>query len=217
MKTEKQLLQDVTEELAYEPSLDEKEIGVAVSHGIVTLTGRVKSYSEKVAAVRAVERVSGSSAIVNELVVNPLKMFEHTDVDIAEAAGKALAWSSVLPPDRVKIRVERGWVTLEGELDWQFQREAAESAVHPLAGVRGITNLITIKPRVKAEDVKRQITAAFARSAALDAEAIKVEAHDARVTIKGRVHSWTERREAESAAWAAPGVVAVENDLAVVP
>ena len=217
MKTDKQLLQDVTEELAFEPSLDEKEIGVAVSHGIVTLAGRVKSYSEKLAAVRAVERVSGSAAIVNELIVNPLKMFERTDVDIAQAAGQALAWSSLLPPDRVKIRMENGWVTLEGELDWQFQREAAERAVHPLAGVRGVTNLITIKPMVKAEDVKRQITAALARSAALDAQAIKVEAHNARVTIKGSVHSWTERREAESAAWAAPGVVAVENDLAVVP
>ena len=204
MKTDKQLLQDVTEELAFEPSLDEKEIGVAVSHGIVTLAGRVKSYSEKLAAVRAVERVSGS-------------MFERTDIDIAQAAGQALAWSSLLPPDRVKIRMENGWVTLEGELDWQFQREAAERAVHPLAGVRGITNLITIKPMVKAEDVKRQITAALARSAALDAQAIKVEAHNSRVTIKGSVHSWTERREVESAAWAAPGVVAVENDLAVVP
>jgi osmotically-inducible protein OsmY len=122
-----------------------------------------------------------------------------------------------VPVERVKARVEKGWITLEGELDWQYQKEAAEDAVRPLSGVRGVANLITLKPKVKAADVSAKIKAALARSAALHAEKISVNTSDSLVTLKGTVHSWAERREAEQAAWAAPGVVKVENDLAVVP
>ena len=215
MKTDAQLVKDVMDELKYEPSLDEKEIGVNVNNGLVTLTGRVKTYLEKTMAVRAVERVAGVRAIANEMNVTPPKTFEHTDVEIAEAALRALQWSTSVPRDQVKVRVEKGWVTLEGRLDWRYQRDAAEDLVRPLPGVRGVTNLITLMPAVKSAEVSRQITAALSRSAALHAQEIKVEARDSRVTLKGTVHSWDERSEAEHAAWAAPGVAAVENELVV--
>jgi osmotically-inducible protein OsmY len=196
--------------------LDEKEVGVNVTNGLVALTGRVKTYAEKLAAIRAVERVAGVRGIANELTVVPIKAFEHSDVEIAEAAIRALLWRSLVPRDRVKARVEKGWVALEGKLDFQFQKEAAEDAVRPLAGVRGITNLITVEPVVRAGDVSQKIVAALARSAALHAQQIKVDAKDHRVTLTGTVHSWDERREAEHAAWAAPGVTTVDNELAVV-
>ena len=216
MKPDKQLQQDVTDELRYEPSLDEKEIGVNVANGLVALTGRVKTYAEKLAAIRAVERVAGVRGIANELAVVPGKAFEHSDVEVAEAAIRALLWRSLVPRDRVKARVEKGWVALEGKLDYQFQKEAAEDAVRPLAGVRGITNLITVEPPVKAADVSQKIVAALARSAALHAQQIKVDTQNHQVTLTGTVHSWDERREAEHAAWAAPGVTTVQNELAVV-
>lgn len=215
MKSDRQLQQDVMDELRYEPSLDEKEVGVNVAGGLVTLTGRVKTYAEKLAAIRAVERVGGVVAIANEVSVVPTGAFEHTDVDIAEAAIHSLRWSPSVPRDRLKVRVENGWVTLEGKLDWQYQKDSAENAVRLLAGVRGVTNLVVIEPPVKVTEVSKQIQAALARSAALHAQQIKVEARDRRVTLRGTVHSWDERREAEYAAWAAPGVAAVENQLAV--
>jgi osmotically-inducible protein OsmY len=215
MKSDRELQQDLMDELRYEPSLDEREIGVNVAGGLVALTGRVRTYAEKFAAIRAVERVGGVSAIANELAVVPTGGFEHTDVDIAEAALHALRWTSSVPRDRLKVRVEKGWVTLEGKLDWQYQKDAAENALRPLAGVRGVTNLVVIEPPVRVAEVSRQIQAALARSAALHAQEIQVEARDRRVTLRGTVHSWDERREAEYAAWAAPGVAAVENQIAV--
>lgn len=215
MKADKELQRDVMDELRYEPSLDEKEIGANASNGLVTLTGRVKSYAEKLAAIRAVERVAGVRAIANELTVAPARLFEHTDVEIAEAAIRAMEWSTSVPHDQVKARVENGWVTLEGKVDWRFQRDSAEEAIRLLAGVRGVTNLITVEPAVTPGEVSRKITAALSRSAALHAQGIKVEARDRKVILKGTVHSWDERREAEHAAWAAPGVTTVENQLAV--
>ncbi len=163
------------------------------------------------------ERVSGVRAIANEVQVEPTKAFTHGDVEIAEAVVRALQWCSSLPRERVKAQVESGWVTLEGKLDWQFQKEAAEESLRHLAGIRGISNQITVEPAVKAAEVKDKIAAALSRSAALHPQQITVEARDRRVTLHGMVHSWSERREAEHAAWAAPGVAAVENELAVAP
>lgn len=217
MKPDRQLQQDVTDELRYEPSLDEKEIGVNVTNGVVTIAGRVKTYTEKLAAIRATERVNGVRAIANELNVVPPRAFEHTDVEIAEAASRALLWCPSVPIDRVMVRVEKGWVTLEGNLDWQYQKEAAEDVVRHLAGVRGVTNIVAVQPKIKTAEVSDQIKAALARSAALHAQEIKVEARNGRVILKGKVHSWDERREAEHAAWAAAGVATVENELAVAP
>lgn len=216
MRSDRHLQQDVIDELRYEPSLDEKEIGVNTRDGIVTMTGRVKNYAEKLSAVRAVERVLGVKAIVDELKVVPLKGTERTDVEIAQAAVRALDWEPSIPKDRVKAKIEAGWLTLEGKLDWQYQRAAAERAVHRLEGVRGVTNLIRVEPPVKAFDVRSKIAAALARSAALHAQEIKVETVDRTVMLRGTVHSWEDRREAEQAAWSAPGVSQVENDLTII-
>ncbi len=216
MKPDRQLQPDVVDELRWEPSLDEKEIGVNVTGGLVTLTGRVRTYAEKLAALRAVERVVGVAAIANELTVVPTAAFEHSDVDIARAALQALALSASVPKDRIKVRVENGWVTLEGKVEWQYQRDHAENALRLLPGVRGVNNQVILEPpSVRVAEVTKQIQAALSRSAALHAQEIKVEARDRRITLRGTVHSWDERREAEHAAWAAPGVTAVENELTV--
>lgn len=215
MKSDRVLQQDIMDELRYEPSLDERAIGVNVSGGLVALTGHVKTYAEKLSALHAVERVSGVEAVANEITVVPSGLFEHSDVDIAEAALHALYWHASVPRNQVKVRVENGWVTLEGRLEWRYQSEAAANAIRPLAGVRGVTNLIVTESPVKVTEVTNQIKAALARSAALHAQEIKVEARDRRVILRGKVHSWDERREAEYAAWAARGVSEVTNELAV--
>jgi osmotically-inducible protein OsmY len=216
MKSDKQLQADVAEELHFEPSLDEREIGIAVANGVVTLTGRVPSYPQRIAAVQAVERVVGVLGVATQLTVEPLMPFQHSDVDIAEAAVRALLWSSSVPANKVQVRVEKGWVTLDGTLEWAHQRNAAEVAVRGLTGIRGITNQIALKPPLVPQDVRREITRAFHRRAGLHAGEITVSSQDHTITLSGRVHSWGERNEAEAAAWAAPGVTAVHNELAVV-
>lgn len=216
MKADMQLQADVVAELHYEPSLDDRAIAVRVENGVVTLAGTVPSYSERIAAVHAVERLDGVMGVANELVVAPLSAFERSDVDIAEAAVRALLWSSSVPGNRVKVQVQRGWVTLDGSLEWAYQREAAEEIVRHLVGVRGITNQIALTPPVHSKDVTQEIVRAFHRRAALHATEVRVAAADHTVTLSGRVHSWSERKEAEDAAWAAPGVASVRNELLVV-
>lgn len=215
MLSDSQIRQDVIDELEWDPSLDSRNIGVAVKDGVVTLTGTVDGYSAKLSAERATERVHGVRAVVNEIEVRLPGAMERTDADIAEAAVNALKWNTLVPEDRVKVVVDDGWVTLRGEVDWQYQREAAETAVQHIAGVKGVTNLITVKQRARPEDIQRRIEQALERSAELDAKSIHVSTTDGKVILTGTVRSWAEREEAEWAAWAAPGVTEVENRIRV--
>jgi osmotically-inducible protein OsmY len=215
MKTDGELREDVLKELDWEPSIDERRIGAATGDGIVTLSGAVSSFAEKWNAERAVERVDGVRGIANEIEVQLAG--ERTDTDIARAAADALAWNSMVPVDKIMLRVESGWVTLRGEVEHDYQRRAAERAVRYLEGVRGVTNLITVTPKVEPSDIKREIERTFQRQAALDAESISIEVNGAEIELHGQVRSWAERYEAERAAWSAPGVATVRDHITVSP
>lgn len=215
MKTDTELRTHVKEELRWEPGLNSSGIRVAVNEGIVTLTGYVDSYAEKEAAEHAVKRVSGVNAVVEETEVRLPNRDEKADRDLAEVAEDFLAWNVWVPLDRIKITVERGWITLEGQVDHYFEKEAAESALRRARGVRGISNLISVKPMPSAKDIEAEIAAALRRNAALNAQAIIVTASGSKVTLTGRVRSLGNREEAARIARAAPGVSEVENLLAV--
>ncbi len=214
---EAQLRRDVEDELEWEPSINAVEIGVAVHDGIVTLTGFVPDYGEKLRAGRATKRVRGVKAVANDIEVRMPWTSERTDAQIALAAVEALTWETRVPADWIRLWVSHGWIYLEGEVDWQYQKAAAEQAVHSLVGVRGVLNQITLKPQVVAAEVKSRIETAFRRSAELDAQKLRVESHDGKVTLHGELHSWAERDEADRMAWAAPGVSKVENLIMVTP
>lgn len=216
MKTDTQLQVDVVEELNWNPSTRAAEIGVAVKGGVVTLTGFVTSYAQKCAAERAVERICGVQAVAEELQVRLPNSSLRTDTDIAHSAVQALRWNVQVPDDRIKIKVENCTVTLVGDVDFQYQKESAEEVVRDLVGVKGVRNLLLLKPGgATAGEVRERIAAALKRNATLDADRIAVEARDGKVVLRGTVRSWAERQDAERAAWSAPGVQSVEDHLAV--
>lgn len=216
-KSDEQLQKDVMEELHWDPSIGRAEIGAVARDGVVTLTGQVDSYATKWSAMKAAERVVGVVAVADEMIVRVPTSLERTDIDIAHAVAEALRWDVQVPEEKVKARVNQGWITLDGEVEWEYQRSAAQRAVQFLTGVNGVYNTITIKKKVFAPDVKYRIERALKRSAEVDASHIKVEALEGKVTLRGRVHSWSARKDAENAAWSAPGVTLVDDELVVQP
>lgn len=215
MKSDIQILQDVMDQLKWEPDLNAAEIEVVVKNGIVTLSGKVDTYSQKKAAENAAKNIAGVKAVAEEIQVGTSPAYIKTDTEIAEAVLFALKWNTSIPDEKVKVMVETGVVSLEGEVEWDYQRNAARDAVERLAGVRWINNYILVKPILKPTDIKQKIMAAFIRSATIDSEKIAVETEGGKVILKGRVRSIAEREDAEKAAWSAPGVTGVENDLVV--
>lgn len=213
--TDLELKESVEDELNWEPSVNAAAIGVAAKDGVVTLSGRVDSYWEKIAAERAATRVAGVKAVANELEIRLPVSSERTDEDIARSAVNRLEWSVSVPRDRVKVKVSKGWITLEGNVDWQYQKTAAEEAVRNIVGVKGVLNHIEVKPQVSKLEIKTAIEAALRRSAEVDANRITVETDGGKVILRGAVRSWFEREEAERAAWRAPGVRSVDNRITV--
>ncbi|HLG57498.1 MAG TPA: BON domain-containing protein [Vicinamibacterales bacterium] len=215
--TDRDLQEHVQNALDWEPSVDAADIGVSVDDGIVTLRGDVKTYLEKAAAERVALGVYGVKAVANDVNVNLSDGQHRTDTEVAQAVVSALQWNTAVPEDKISVSVSNGWVTLKGQVDWEYHRAAAENTVRYLIGVRGVTNTIAVLPRVSATDVKSKIEAALKRSAEVDARRIDVAVADGTVTLSGNVHTWFERNEARQAAWAAPGVKEVKDTIAVVP
>lgn len=215
MLTDTQLQHDVQDELEWDPSVDAAQIGVTAKDGVVTLTGHAAKLADKLAAERLAKRVYGTRAVANDIEVLLPRGSERTDTDIAGAALTALKWDSLVPDDRITVTVRHGFITLEGTVHWQYQKEAATRAVHNLIGVKGVSNQIVVTPTAKSAEIKDRIEAAFKRSAEVDARKITVEVTNGKVMLRGRVRSWSERDEALRAAWAAPGVTDVDDRLDV--
>jgi osmotically-inducible protein OsmY len=215
--TDRELQEHVQNALAWEPSIDDGDIGVSVDAGVVALRGVVGTFSEKTSAERVALRVYGVRGVANELDVRPRHGQLRTDVEIAQTVLSALKWNSLVPEEKINVVVSDGWVTLKGAVSWEYQRSAAANTIRDIAGVRGVTNLIAIEARVQIPDVKAKIEAALKRSAEVDARRVNVAVADGKVILSGNVRSWFEKEEARHAAWAAPGVKDVEDQIMVVP
>jgi osmotically-inducible protein OsmY len=216
MKTDAQIQQDVIDQIKWNPLLNASEIGVAVKNGVVTLSGQVDTYQKKLEAEKEAKKIAGVRAIAEDIHVGISPSSQRTDAEIAEAVINALKWHTSIPQENIQVKVEDGFVTLDGEVEWEFQRESAKNAVINLTGVRSVINTIKLKHKVTPNDLKQKINAAFHRSATLDASKIEIEVVGTKAILKGRVRSFAEREDAEKAAWAAPGILDVDNKLELV-
>jgi osmotically-inducible protein OsmY len=215
MKSDAMLRSDIVAELNFDPAITATDVGVIVKDGMVTLTGHPVSHAEKHAIERAAQRVKGVKALVIEMTVRLPAGSERTDADIAMTAERALEWNVLVPDNAIRVLVESGWIRLEGQVEWDYQRRAAEVAVRDLLGVRGVTNEVKVKAKFTSTDVEKQITEALLRQADRDAHHIEVLVNGGQVTLRGTVRSWSERKAAQGAAWSTPGVASVINNLLV--
>jgi osmotically-inducible protein OsmY len=217
MKSDRDIERDVKEELKWNPDLDASDIAVSVKDGVVTLAGFVKSYTDKYEAEAAAKRVAGVKGVANDIEVRLPSIDERPDPDIARDAVAALKSQLPISSEHIKVVVKNAWVTLEGQVEWQYQKNTAENAVRRIKGVKGVSNMILLRPRAEPSEIKRKIQEAFKRNAEVDANRIVVETQGSEVILKGTVRSWIEREEAERVAWSAPGVTKVEDRIVVSP
>jgi osmotically-inducible protein OsmY len=211
IRTDEEIQRDVLAELKWDAQVQPNEIGVSVKDGVVILSGWVDSFLKKWAAEEAAHRVPGVKAVANDIEVRLPS--ERTDADVAAAVIRALEWDASIPSDKIEVTVSKGWVTLKGEVEWQYQKEDAERVVRRLSGVKGVSNLIVVKPRTTASELKKKIEEALVRNAQIDASRITVEVQGSKAILKGTVRSWAEKEEAERVAWLAPGITSVENRI----
>ena len=218
MKTNEELRADVLEEIKWDPQLKSicDQIGIAAMDGVITLSGRVDTYVQKLAAERAAQRVSGVKVVAVDLEVNTEPSKVKSDTEIATAIKNALSWHSAVNEDQIEVMVDTGWVFLDGMVEWDYMKKAAQTAVENLIGVRGVTNRVQVKSRsIDPIEIKRKIVSAFHRSASIDSANIQVDVLGSKIILHGKVRTWSERQEAENAAWSSPGVITVENKIEV--